>query len=85
MRSLIKPIVFARGAETRAGMGGYIPPNNLAVSPNRLRMVHICIPPNNLNRCAVERKFGEKSVLFLLKTFFWSSPEFGEKKCSIFL
>ena len=27
---------------------------------------------------------GEKSVLFLVKTFFfWSSPEFGKKKCSI--
>ena len=23
-------------------------------------------------------------VPFLVKTFFWSSPEFGEKKCSIF-
>ena len=23
-------------------------------------------------------------VAFLVKTFFWSSPEFGEKKCSIF-
>ena len=30
-------------------------------------------------------KSGRKSVLFLKKTFlfFWSSPEFGEKKCSI--
>ena len=36
---------------------------------------------NNLNGCTYERKFREKSVLFLLKTFFlfWSSSEFGEK------
>ena len=32
-----------------------------------------------------ERKFGEKSVLFLLKTFFvWSSPEFGKKVFHLF-
>ena len=49
-------------------MGGYIPPNNLAVSPN------------NLNGCTSERKLGKETVLFLVKTFFfWSSPEFGGK------
>ena len=48
-----------RGAETRGGMGGYIPE-----TPNSLRMVHICIPLNNSNGCTFERKFGEKSVLF---------------------
>ena len=48
-------------------------------------MVHFCIPPNNLKGCTAERKFGGKSVLFLLKTFFfWSSPKIGKKKCSIF-
>ena len=38
--------------------------------------------------CAFERRspleFGEKSAPVLAKTFFWSSPELGEKKCSIF-
>ena len=43
------------------------------------------ISPNDLNECTVHlsENWG-KSVLFLMKTFFfWSSPEFGEKKCSI--
>ena len=44
------------------------------------------MPHNNLNGCTSERKFGEKSVLFLMKTFFsflvftwiWG------QKCSVF-
>ena len=74
-----------RGAETRGGWGIY-PPIIWLYPPHSLRMVHTCTPPpNNLNGCTSERKFGGKSVLFLMKNFFGgSSPEFGEKKCSIF-
>ena len=33
--------------------GGIYPPNNLAVSPNSLSVVYICIPPNNLTLVCV--------------------------------
>ena len=85
----VKIPVF-RGAETRGGMGGIYPPNNLTVSPPIIWVWPTsCIPPIILLLCASERRFplefGEKSVPHLVKTyFFWSSPELGEKKCSIF-
>ena len=56
------------GVPKQGGDGGIYPPNNLAVSP-----------PNNLNGCTVHlsENWG-KSVLFLMKTFFFrSSSEFG--------
>ena len=73
------------GAETR---GDKSPPVIwLYPPPNSLKMVHICIPSNNLNGCTAERKFGEKkcSILAedLLFFFFCSSPKIGERKCSI--
>ena len=76
---LLHPVVPKPGR-----MGGYIPPITWLYPPNNLRMVHFSIPHNNLKGCTAERKFGEKSVLLMLKTFFfWSSPKIGEKKCSI--
>ena len=102
----ILPLATSRGAETRGGWGGYIPPIIWLYPPNSLRKVHICIPPNNLNGCTAERKFGGKKCSILAEDFFfglhlksrkrcsifdedpffcffWSSPEFGEEKCSI--
>ena len=60
----------SRGAETR---GGYIPPVICLYPPNSLRMVHICIFPNNLNGCTAERKFVEtKSSILAEDLFFFS-------------
>ena len=68
--------------------GGINPPNNLAVSSPivwGLRMVHFCIPPNNLKGCTAERKFGGKVFYSCWRPFFfWCSPKIEEKKCSIF-
>ena len=83
---MLSKVISSSSSQTgvpKPGGGGYIPPI-ICLPPNSLRMVHICIPPNILNGFTSERKFGEKSALFLMKTFFWSSPEFGKKKCSIF-
>ena len=66
LSSSSQPCVVCRGAKTRRGMGGYIPPNNLAVSP-----------PIDLNGYASERKLGKKCSIFDEDLFFvWSSPEF---------
>ena len=43
----------SQGCRNPGGMGEIYPPNSL-------RMVHICIPPNNLNGCTAERKLGGK-------------------------
>ena len=61
-----------RGAETR---GGISPP-----------IIWLYPPPNNLNGCTVHlsENWG-KSVLFLMKTFFFGLHlNLGKKKCSIF-
>ena len=71
------------GVPKQEGDGGYIPPIIWMYTPNILRMVHICIPPNNLNGCTSERKFGEKNVLFLLKTFFLVFTWIWGKKCFV--
>ena len=56
------------------GWDGWIYPNN------SLRMVHICIPPNNLNGCTSERVNLEKKVFYSCgRPFFCSSPEFRKK------
>ena len=65
-------IVEPRGAETRGGWGNISPPILWLYPPNSLRMVHICILPNNLRMgLQLSVNLGEKSVLFLLKTFFF--------------
>ena len=85
-----KKTTIARGVETRGGWGVYIPPIIWLYPPQKFENGPHLHPPNNLNGCTSERKLGEKSVLFLMKTFFflffsfWSSPEFGEKERSIF-
>ena len=50
-------------------MGGYIPPNNLAVSPQHENgsLLH---PPNNLKECTAEPKFGEKVFFSCWRPFF---------------
>ena len=60
----------SQGCRNPGGMGGNIPPNNM-YPPKSLRMVHICIPSNILNGFASERKYGEKSALFVMRTFFF--------------
>ena len=82
-RSSIKLVLIRNKSYQCTGVpkpGGGISPTIIWLyPPNSLSMVYICIPPIIWLWCASERRcpleFGEKSVPFLVKTFFffWSS------------
>ena len=73
-----------QGCRNPGGMGGYIPPNNLTVSPPIVEYgLHLASP----QKCdsgvhlsvGIHLNLGKKVFLVWLRPFFWSSPEFGEK------
>ena len=79
------PNHFWQWCQNPGGMGGYIPPIIWLYTPNSLRMVHFCIPPKNLKGFTAERKFVEKSVLLLLRTFFFGLHLKSGRKSVLFL
>ena len=79
------PDHFWQWCRNPGGMGGYIPPIIWLYPPNRLRMVHFCIPPKNLKGCTAERKFGEKKCSSLAKDFFFGLHLKSGRKSVLFL
>ena len=78
-RIFFNHVIYQQWCRNKGGGDGEIYP------PNSLRMVHICITPNNLNGCTSERKCGEKSKWSILaEDFFFvcSSSEFVGKSVS---